>query len=168
MGVIPVTSISLDRCGAVAHPRGTVSMVVGESKFSKKGITLALSTSETTIMVPHMNPKNVLKEILSKQQPFECPVQVAELQTRFVKVLGGVLKGIISPSDSETLNELLNIAYQRFSCNSCDYKTSLICRALYTDVAITMSCRCLLHGTNTSNEDRFQFIPCLLGANSRT
>ena len=112
-------------------------------------------------MVPHMNPQNTLKEILTKQQPFECSVQVAELQTRFVKILGGVLNGVISPTDSETLSELLNITYQHFSRNSCDYETSLICRTLYTDVSMTMSCCYLLQEANNSNEDYF---PCLLSA----
>ena len=112
-------------------------------------------------MVPHMNPQNVLKEILGKQEPFECSVQVAELQTRFIKILGGVLKGIISPSDSETLSELLNIIYQHFSRKNCDYETSLIYRTLYTDVAITMSCCYLLQETNNSNTGHF---PCLLSA----
>jgi len=111
-----------------------------------------------------MNPQNVLKEILSKQQPSECSVQVAEHQTRFVKILGGVLKSTISPSDSETLSELLNITYQHFSRKNCDYKTSLMCRALYTDIAITMSCCYLLQETNNSNEGHPRSIPCLLSA----
>jgi hypothetical protein len=115
-------------------------------------------------MVSHMDPQNVLKEILSKQQPFECSVQDLELQTRFVKIIGGALKGIISPSDSETLNELLHITYQHFSRKNCNHKTSLIYRTLYTDVAITMSCCYLLQATNNSNEDYFRSIPCLLSA----
>ena len=112
-------------------------------------------------MVPNMNPQNVLKEILNKQQPFECSVQVAELKTRFVKILSRVLKGTISPSDSETLSELLNITYQHFSRKNCDYETSLIYRTLYTDVAITMSCCHLLQETNDPNKDQFA---CLLSA----
>jgi len=115
-------------------------------------------------MVPHRNPQNVLKEILSKQQPFKYSVQVPELHTRFVEILGEVLKGITSPSDGETLSELLNITYQHFSRKNCDYETSLICRTLYTDVAITMSCCCLLQETNNPNEDHFRSIPCLLSA----
>ena len=105
-----------------------------------------------------MNPQNVLKEILSKQQPFECPFQVLELQARLVKILGGVLKGIISLSDSEMLSTILNMTYQHFSRKNCDYETSLMCRTLYTDVAITMSCCHLLRKPSNTSEDDFQSI----------
>jgi len=118
-------------------------------------------------MVPHMNPENVLKEILSKQQPFECPFQVPELQARFVKILSGVLKGTTSLSDSEMLNAILHITYKQFSRKDCDYETSLMCRTLYTDIAITISCCHLLQETSNSSEDHFRSIPSLLCAIQR-
>lgn len=111
-----------------------------------------------------MNPQNVLKEIVSKQTPSECSVQVVELQARFLKILGRVLKSISSPSDGETLKELLNITYQHFSRKNCDYETSLICRTLYTDLSITMSCCYLLKERNNPNEYHSRSIPCLLSA----
>jgi hypothetical protein len=115
-------------------------------------------------MVAHMNPHNVLKEILSKQQPFEGPFQVPELQSQLVEILGRILKGTISPSDIEMLNEILSTTYQYFSREGCDYETSLICRTLYTDIAITMSCCHLLQDPSNSIEDHFQSIPSLLSA----
>lgn len=115
-------------------------------------------------MVPHMNPENMLKEILSKQRAFECSFQVPELQTRFVKIIAGFLKDITSPPDSETLNEILNIAYQYFSRKECDYETSLVCRTLYTDVAITMGCFHLLQEASNSSEGYFRSICSLLSA----
>ena len=137
-------------------------MVVDEFKFERKELTLALATSETTIMVPHMNPENLLKDILSKQQLFGCPSQILELQAQFVKILGGVLKGIISPSDSETLNESLKTTYRHFSRKNCDSETSLMCRTLYTDIAITISCCHLLQETINSSDDHSQPTPHLL------
>jgi hypothetical protein len=115
-------------------------------------------------MVPHIHLQNVLKEVLNKQQPSECSARVAELQTQFAQILGRVLKSIASPSDSETLSELLCITYQFFSRKTCDYETSLICRTLYTDVAITMGCYHFLKETNNYSEDNFRSIPCLLSA----
>ena len=139
-------------------------MVVDEFKFERKELSLALATSETTITVPHMSPEDVLKDILGKQRSFECPSQVSELQAQFLKILGGVLKGSISSSDSETLNEILNTTYQYFSRKNCDYETSLMYRTLYTDVAITRSCCHLLQETINSSDDHSQSIPSLLCA----
>ena len=115
-------------------------------------------------MVPPTNPGNVLKYILSKQQLFECPSQISELQAQFVKILGGVLAGIISPSDSETLNETLKITYRHFSRKDCDHETSLICRTLYTDIAITTSCCHLLQETIYSSDDHSRSISPFLCA----
>lgn len=111
-----------------------------------------------------MNPENVLKETLSKQRAFECSFQISELQARFVKIVAGFLKDITSPPDSETLNEILNITYQHFSRKECDYETSLVCRTLYTDVAIAMGCSHLLQEASNSSEDDSRCISSLLSA----